>query len=161
MAHFAEMDETNTVLRVIVVANDDTADADGTEIETIGAQFCNDLLGGTWVQTSYNNNLRVQFAGIGYTYDESLDAFIAPQPFPSWGLNSDTADWEPPSPVIPGCEWDEDTPAWVQPDSPFPSWEWVDNRWQPPVPYPIDDPGPDDPPYEWDEDTTSWVEATA
>ena len=78
MAHFAELDVNNIVLRVIVVDNKDTADAYGVEKEYIGAAFCERVLGGTWKQTSYNGNMRGMYAGIGYTYDAQLDEFIAP-----------------------------------------------------------------------------------
>jgi hypothetical protein len=78
MAHFAELDSNNVVLRVIVVDNKDTADAFGVEKEYIGAAFCERVLGGTWKQTSYNGNFRGRYAGIGYTYDAQLDEFLAP-----------------------------------------------------------------------------------
>lgn len=96
MAHFAQLDENNVVTQVIVVANKDTADASGVEKEHIGAAFCERLLGGTWKQTSYNGSIRKRYAGIGYTYNEALDAFVRPKPFPSWTLNNTTADWDPP-----------------------------------------------------------------
>lgn len=116
MAHFAEIDDNNVVLRVIVVSNDDCKDADGNESETVGAAFCNNLLGGTWKQTSYNNNMRVRYAGMGYTYNEDLDAFIAPKPFPSWTLNEDTADWDPPTPrpAEGFWSWDEEAQEWQE-----------------------------------------------
>ena len=98
MAHFAEIDENNVVTRVIVVSNDDCAGGDFPESDAPGAAFCHGLLGGTWKQTSYNNNFRKRYAGIGYTYDADLDAFIAPQPFPSWILDPETADWVAPVP---------------------------------------------------------------
>ena len=122
MAHFAELDENNVVLRVIVVANADTADGDGNEVEAIGAGFCDDLLGGTWKQTSYNNNIRRRFAGKGYTYDADRDAFITPQLFPSWSLD-DNHDWQPPADKpFPesyrtddwAMEWNEETGDWVE-----------------------------------------------
>ena len=75
MAHFAEIDDTNTVLRVIVVDNKDTQDQDGNENEAIGAKFCHDILGGRWIQTSYNNSFRKIFAGIGMIYDPVQDIF--------------------------------------------------------------------------------------
>jgi len=78
MAHFAELDSNNVVLRVIVVDNKDTSDAYGVEKEYIGAAFCERVLGGTWKQTSYNGNFRGRYAGIGYTYDAQLDEFVAP-----------------------------------------------------------------------------------
>ena len=65
MAHFAELDENNVVKRVIVVDNKDTSDANGNEVESIGVAFCQKLLGGNWVQTSYNGNIRKHYAGIG------------------------------------------------------------------------------------------------
>jgi hypothetical protein len=78
MAHFAELDSNNIVLRVIVVDNKDTADAHGVEKEYIGTAFCERVLGGTWKQTSYNGNKRKNYAGIGYTYNAQLDEFVAP-----------------------------------------------------------------------------------
>ena len=79
MAHFAEIDNTNTVLRVIVVNNEDTLDQDGNENEAIGAKYCHDILGGRWIQTSYNHKFRNTFAGIGFLYDPVNDVFIKPE----------------------------------------------------------------------------------
>jgi len=78
MAHFAEIDQDNKVLRVVVVANADTADVNGNEVEQIGKDFCNRLLGGNWVQTSYNANFRGKYAGMGDTYDPVADVFVSP-----------------------------------------------------------------------------------
>jgi len=78
MAHYAELDENKTVIRVIVVSNDDCLDQNGDENEAIGALFCHKLLGGTWVKTSYNGNIRGKYAGIGDFYDEKSDTFISP-----------------------------------------------------------------------------------
>jgi hypothetical protein len=78
MAHFAELDSNNVVLRVIVVDNKDTSDAFGNEKEYIGAAFCERILGGTWKQTSYNGTFRGKYAGVGYTYDAVNDVFVAP-----------------------------------------------------------------------------------
>jgi len=106
MAHFAEIDDNNIVLRVLVVDN---------SLEYRGADFlANDLgLGGKWIQTSYNNNIRKQFAAIGFTYNPEADVFIAPQPFPSWSLDSDF-DWQPPIPKPDGYWfWDEELGEWV------------------------------------------------
>jgi hypothetical protein len=117
VAHFAELNDNNVVTRVIVVDNKDTTDENGNEVEAIGAAFCQNLLGGRWVQTSYNSNFRVRYAGIGYTYDASLDAFICPQPYPSWTLNSQTCDWDPPTPKPDdgkSYRWDEATLSWVE-----------------------------------------------
>ena len=126
MSHFAQLDENNVVTQVIVVANEDTSDANGVEVEEIGVAFCKKLLGADtrWKQTSYNNNMRVRYAGIGYSYNEELDAFIPPQPFASWILNEETADWESPvgpAPTLTESEiearsfyrWDEEGGAWV------------------------------------------------
>jgi len=78
MAHFAEIDDTNTILRVIVVNNEDILDQDGNENEAIGAKYCHDILGGRWIQTSYNNNFRGTYAGIGMIYDPIEDVFTYP-----------------------------------------------------------------------------------
>lgn len=115
MAHFAQLDENNVVTQVIVVANKDTADANGVEKEYIGAAFCEKLFGGTWKQTSYNGNFRKNYAGIGYTYNADIDAFVPPKPFPSWVLNNDTAQWEAPVPMPEGgmYSWDEESLSWI------------------------------------------------
>ena len=115
MAHFAELDSNNVVLRVIVVSNADTSTPDGTEVESIGVAFCQRLFGSNWKQTSYNGNFRKRYAGIGYTYDPALDAFITPQPFPSWTLDNATADWIPPIPMPTDGKpyvWNESTQSW-------------------------------------------------
>jgi len=115
MAHFAKIDENNIVTQVVVVDNKDTADALGVEKEHIGAAHLEKILGGTWKQTSYNGNIRKNYAGIGYTYRADIDAFVPPQPFPSWTLNAD-AQWEAPVAMPTDGEmyiWDEDTTSWV------------------------------------------------
>ena len=114
MAHFAQLNEDNIVTQVIVVANQDTVDENGVETEAIGAAFCANLLGGTWKQTSYNANIRKNYAGIGYKYDAELDAFIPPQPYASWTLNAD-AQWEAPvtMPTDGGrYTWNEEITSW-------------------------------------------------
>lgn len=115
MAHFAQLDENNVVTQVIVVSNKDTADANGVEKEYIGAAFCEKLFGGVWKQTSYNGNFRKRYAGIGFTYNAALDAFVAPKPHASWLLNNTTADWE--APVAKPDDgknyvWNESTLSW-------------------------------------------------
>jgi hypothetical protein len=95
MAHFAKI-ENGVVTQVIVVDNKDCADASGVEKEYIGAAFCERLFGGTWKQTSYNGNIRKNYAGIGYTFNADIDAFVPPKPFNSWILNEETAQWEAP-----------------------------------------------------------------
>lgn len=115
MAHFAELNENNEVLRVIVVANPELLDGDGVEQESLGISFCNTLFGGTWKQTSYNNSIRKNFAGVGFTYDSGRDAFIAPKPYASWVLNETTCQWEAPVavPVDDNTyEWNESTTSW-------------------------------------------------
>lgn len=114
MAHFAQI-ENNIVTRVIVVDNQNTSDKNGLENEDIGIAFCSNLLGGTWKQTSYNNNIRKNYAGIGYTYDEGRDAFIAPKPYNSWLLDEDTCQWKAPVdyPTDEGrYTWNEETTSW-------------------------------------------------
>jgi len=97
LAHFAQLDENNIVTQVIIVDNKDIIDPfTGQEDEILGIAFCKKLLGGKWVQTSYNNNMRVRYAGIGYSYNVSLDAFVTPKPFASWVLINETADWASP-----------------------------------------------------------------
>jgi hypothetical protein len=121
MAHFARIDENNIVTQVIVVDNKDCSDAAGVEKEYIGAAFCERLFRGTWKQTSYNGNLRKNYAGIGYTYDANLDAFVPPKPFPSWVLNETIANWQAPveMPNDGGQYlWDEATTSWVATNQP-------------------------------------------
>lgn len=189
MAHFAKLDENNTVVQVIVVHNNELLDENGVEQESLGIAFCQNLFGPdtTWKQTSYNNNLRVRYAGVGYTYNSTLDAFIPPKPYESWVLDNSTADWIEPLeyPILTQEQfnagsfyfWNEDnyqadnTTGWVLETIPRPFASWIrdDNTrfviWNAPL----------DPPsitqeqidagyyYEWDEDayqtdnTTGWV----
>jgi hypothetical protein len=93
MAHFAKVNESNIVEQVIVVNNTELLDADGVEQESLGTSFCQNLFGGTWKQTSYNGNMRKNFAGIGYTYDSGRDAFIPPQPDGNYALDEVTCLW--------------------------------------------------------------------
>ena len=115
MAHFAELDDNNKVLRVIVVNNAVLLDEQNNENEQLGATFCNSLLGGRWIQTSYSGSIRKNFAANGYTYDSELDAFIGPKPYPSWVLNTNTCTWEPPTEYPnDGAKylWNEEATAW-------------------------------------------------
>ena len=80
MAHFAQLNETNTVTQVIVVHNNELLDENGNESEQKGIDFCVNLLGGAWIQTSYNANFRGKYAGIGDIYDAVNDVFVAPEP---------------------------------------------------------------------------------
>jgi hypothetical protein len=105
MSHWAEIDENNIVLRVLVGDNSEPDE---------GEAFMNSL-GGTWVKTSYNGNIRKNYAGIGHIYDATRDAFIAPKPFNSWVLNEDTCQWQ--APVAYPTDglmytWDEETTDW-------------------------------------------------
>ena len=118
MAHFAQLDENSVVLQVIVVANAAIDDLPFPESEPVGVTFCQSLYGAAtiWKQTSYNATFRVHYAGIGYTYDPVLDAFIPPKPYPSWLLNTTTCEWEPPIPYPNDGKdyyWDEATLSWV------------------------------------------------
>ena len=135
MAHFAEINEDNIVIRVLVVPDEE---------EDRGQEFlADDLdLGGTWIQTSYNTRagvhhdggtpLRGNYAGVGFTYDADLDAFLAPQPYPSWVLDETTFQWEAPV-ARPG------TTKTI-----------TDENGENPAEVAV--------PFNWDEDTTSWIE---
>ena len=116
MAHFAKIDSSGIVTQVIVIKNDILIE-NGVEKEQKGKDFIQGLFGsGTWVQTSYNGNMRKNYAGIGYTYDSTRDAFIPPKPFASWTLNENTCLWEAPvDHPTDGtvCEWDEDNQQWI------------------------------------------------
>lgn len=117
MAHFAEIGLDNIVQQVIVVNNGELLDENGIEQEAKGCEFCRQLLGGTWIQTSYNNTLRKNFAGVGYTYNSTLDAFVPPQPYPSWTLDETTCHWQPPTPMPQDGNqytWNEATQTWTQ-----------------------------------------------
>jgi len=120
MAHFAELDENNVVLRVTVVHNDVLKDENGVEQESLGIKHL-EHLGGRWVQTSYNKTFRKNYAGIGFTYDALRDAFIEQKPFESWILDEATCRWKAPiekptfDPEDPKYyEWDEATISWVE-----------------------------------------------
>ena len=96
MAHFAEVID-GIVDRVLVISNDAIIDENGDEQESMGVAFCDRLYnGGTWVQTSYNNNFKKQYAGKGYSYDADKDKFIIPQPYPSWSKDLPTVSWKSP-----------------------------------------------------------------
>lgn len=125
MAHFAQLDKNNSVIRVIVVGNQDILDSNGNESEEVGIEFCKGLYGEDtdWKQTSYSGSFRKRYAGRSDTYNETLDAFIQPKPYKSWILNQTIADWE--SPVGPKPElteeeidsgsfyrWNEETLSW-------------------------------------------------
>ena len=111
MAHFAQITD-GVVTNVIVVHNNELL-VEGVENEQKGKDFCHGLLGGEWVQTSYNNTIRKQYAGVGFTYDTNADEFVSPQPYASWSLDSNN-DWQAPTAKPEGdYMWDEETLAWV------------------------------------------------
>ena len=118
MAHFAKIGLNNIVTDVLVVANRETMDSNGVEHESIGVEFLKTLTGHeTWMQTSYNGNIRKNYAGVGYTYDSQRNAFIPPQPYPSWTLVEETCLWEAPIPAPTDgklYQWDEATTNWIQ-----------------------------------------------
>jgi hypothetical protein len=106
MSHFAELDENNVVLRVLVGDNN---------MPNEGYDWFVENLGGTWVQTSYSGSIRKNFAGIGFTYDEERDAFIPPKPYDSWTLNETTCRWQAPTPYPQDgriYEWNEEDLIW-------------------------------------------------
>jgi len=130
VAHFAKLDSNNEVLEVLVVMNDDIKDESGNEVEQIGIDYLEAQIGhSSWVQTSYNGSFRKHYAGVGYTYDSTRDAFISLQPFPSWVLNEETCSWESPVPYpedvisidengdevtsTASYSWDETSKEWV------------------------------------------------
>ena len=118
MAHFAKLDKDNVVTEVHVVNNIELLAADGSESEVMGIAFLIRWSGGysNWKQTSYNGKIRKNYAGIGYTYDSTRDAFIPPKPFSSWTLNEDTCLWDSPVPYPTNgnrYQWDEATTNWV------------------------------------------------
>ncbi len=110
MSHWAEINSDNKVIRILVGDNNDPA---GDE----GYQWLIDNLGGNWIQTSYSNNFRKQYAGIGYTYDAVNDVFIAPQPYPSWSLD-ENFNWQAPTPRPEEgfWYWDEESLSWLETD---------------------------------------------
>lgn len=118
MAHFAQIDEANLVVQVIVVNNSEINDLPFPESEPIGVVFCHSLFGtGTqWRQTSYNASFRKNYAGIGFSYDAARDAFIPPRPYPSWLLDEVTCQWQAPVPCPSDgaiYAWDETSGGWV------------------------------------------------
>ena len=125
MAHFVKINDSNIVIRGVVLDDKDTQDENGDEVESVGAKYLSDGFGGTWKRTSYNTfgnvhrlggtPFRTNYAGIGYTYNAAKDAFISPQPYPSWPLNEDTCLWDAPTAYPDDGKkytWNEDTTSW-------------------------------------------------
>jgi hypothetical protein len=182
MAHYAELDKNNVVIRVLTACNQDIAD-NGGELSEQAANYFGTYTpflkeGVKWVQTSYNSNFRKQYAAIGYTYDSVKDKFIAPQPFQSWILDSND-DWEAPvayptiltysDPSEPNIRysilWDEDNKKWIAEDKYRNEYEWSSQNlswiltWEPPVAYPTVKTYGDNIRYSisWDEDNQRWI----
>jgi hypothetical protein len=115
MAHFVKLNEENIVTQAIVVDNKDILDENGQESEQKGIEFCANLLGGRWIQTSYNANFRKNYAGERYSYNQDLDAFIPPKPYNSWILDETTYKWIAPTPCPTDgghYVWNETTVSW-------------------------------------------------
>ena len=116
MAHFAKLDENNTVLDVIKVQNSELLDSDGNESEAVGIAFLNGLFAGTWKQTSYNGSFRGSYAVIGGSYDPDLDIFKPLKPFPSWSWNTSSGEWvapvTKPTDTSTNYVWNEATQDW-------------------------------------------------
>jgi len=117
MAHFAQLDQNNQVIQVIVI-NNDVITANNQEQEQLGIDFCKSLYGShtNWLQTSYNQSFRYNFAGIGFTYDPANQAFMQPKPFDSWALDNQYQ-WQAPTPYPNDGKayyWDEPTLDWIE-----------------------------------------------
>lgn len=119
MGNFAKIDDSGLVLEIVVVNNDTFNNLPFPESEPLGVQFLHEVFqdNANWKQTSYNARFRKNFAGIGYTYDSVLDAFIPPKPYPSWLLNTETCQWQAPTPYPNDRKvysWNEETQQWVE-----------------------------------------------
>jgi hypothetical protein len=119
MAHFAKLNDQNFVIDVAVISNDVVDNLPFPESEPLGVQFLTEWSGGytNWKQTSYNANFRKNYAGVDFIYNPTLDAFIAPQPFPSWLLNTNTCQWQAPTSYPNDGKtyyWNEETQSWVE-----------------------------------------------
>ena len=141
MAHFAELDNNNVVLRVVVVGNDCVPSDEHVDGETWCINF---FKGGTWKQTSYNNNFRKQYAGINYTYDAAKNKFISPQPYSSWSLDAND-DWQAPV-TYPTDTGTEESPKFI-------SWNEENLRW---TAKDNEDPQNN---FNWDASALAWVSA--
>ncbi len=172
MAHFAELDEDKIVTRVVVVGNDDCLDGDGEESEAVGVAYLEALLPGSgpWVQTSYNKNIRREYAGRGMAYDPTLDVFYPTSPpldCTKYVFNDVTKTWEPPTPRLGvAWWWDDEAGAWWRDVAPWDGSVWDDDTgWDIGDPDWSSYPGPvdeDDSPsgapfYRWNGDTSIWV----
>lgn len=123
MADFAQLDEKNTVINVVVVSDDTVYNLPFPQSEPIGISFLKTVCGEdtNWAQTSFDGSFRYRYAGIGYFFDQSVQAFVAPKPFPSWLLAADDYSWHPPVPYPDDGKpyfWNEATLSWVLADPP-------------------------------------------
>jgi hypothetical protein len=125
MANFAQLDENNKVINIIVISNDEILDENGQESEALGITKCREIVGEdtNWIQTSYNNSIRHRYAHVGGIYHPEHDAFSPKKPFDSWVLNTDNFNWEPPigwpdtePPEGKIYDWDEENTEWVLKD---------------------------------------------
>lgn len=154
MANFAKLDDNNIVIDIVKV-NNDVLDLNNEEES--GIEFLASINDGyrNWKQTSYNNRIRTNYAVIGSRYDETRDAFIGLQPYPSWILDEETLTYNPPT-ENPGNNyyWDEDVVDWVKIEFPQPYPTWVkdeNDNWVPPIPFPNDGKS-----YNWNEEHSRW-----
>lgn len=118
MAHFARIDENNIVTEVIAVNDRQIVNAYGAEDPELGEEYCKQLFGGRWKQTSYNSNFRLHYAGIGFSYREDLDVFVPPQPYSGWTFDDGLLRWIPPIPAPVDADdriWDDETKTWLEP----------------------------------------------
>jgi len=153
MAHFAEIDDNGTVLRVVVVGNDIPVSGGGTlgdnDMHIDGEKWCISFFkGGTWKQTSYNNNFRKQYAGKGYVYDSSKDKFLLPQPYASWALDAND-DWQAPVTYPTVTTYGSQDPL----DRYFITWDEPNLRW---TATDYSDPVNN---FNWDASALAWVSA--
>ena len=153
MAHFAEIDDNRTVLRVVVVGNDIPVSGGGTlgdnDMHIDGEKWCISFFkGGTWKQTSYNNNFRKQYAGKGYVYDSSKDKFLLPQPYASWALDAND-DWQAPVTYPTVTTYGSQDPL----DRYFITWDEPNLRW---TATDYSDPVNN---FNWDASALAWVSA--
>jgi len=145
MAHFAELDNNNVVLRVVVVGNDCVPSDEHIDGETWCINF---FKGGTWKQTSYNNNFRKQYAGMGYTYDAAKNKFISPQPHNSWALDAND-DWQAPVTYPTITTYGSNDPL----DRYMISWDEAGQKW---TATDSEDPQNN---FNWDASALAWVSA--
>lgn len=151
MSHWAQLDENNIVIQVLVGDNNSDDEGYSLLVETFG---------GKWVKTSYNGNIRKRFAGIGYTYNEELDIFLEPKPYEDWVIDSASLDWAPSIP-FPENElphrWDQDTKTWIPIKKPYPSWICRNRCWVAPVDQPVSEDPNTGVRWKWNEARQAWV----